>query len=184
VASSDSLMSRFGAEGSRFVFDGKRAYRDVDWLGDVQEGVTHLASLLGWRDDLLALAARWSADVSTVFSATTDDSVADDDDDDDHDADDADDKNDNDNDNDAVDPVERAVARAAAAIAAADCVLLTNGAGLGVDSGLPDFRGKEGFWRVCFYFNFFAFFVFDIYYYYYCSRLIRQFKSWDWLFHK
>lgn len=32
-------------------------------------------------------------------------------------------------------------------IAAADGLLITAGAGMGVDSGLPDFRGKEGFWR-------------------------------------
>jgi len=36
---------------------------------------------------------------------------------------------------------------AAKAIKSANCVLLTSGAGLGVDSGLPDFRGAEGFWR-------------------------------------
>ena len=29
----------------------------------------------------------------------------------------------------------------------ADAVLLTAGAGMGADSGLPDFRGNEGFWR-------------------------------------
>lgn len=29
----------------------------------------------------------------------------------------------------------------------ADVVLITAGAGIGVDSGLPDFRGTEGFWR-------------------------------------
>lgn len=32
-------------------------------------------------------------------------------------------------------------------IAAADGLLITGGAGIGVDSGLPDFRGREGFWR-------------------------------------
>jgi len=26
-------------------------------------------------------------------------------------------------------------------------LLIAAGAGMGVDSGLPDFRGKEGFWR-------------------------------------
>jgi len=36
---------------------------------------------------------------------------------------------------------------AAAAIQAADALLITAGAGMGVDSGLPDFRGKDGFWR-------------------------------------
>lgn len=29
----------------------------------------------------------------------------------------------------------------------AEAVLITAGAGMGVDSGLPDFRGSEGFWR-------------------------------------
>jgi NAD-dependent SIR2 family protein deacetylase len=36
---------------------------------------------------------------------------------------------------------------AAARIAAASGLLITAGAGMGVDSGLPDFRGTEGFWR-------------------------------------
>jgi NAD-dependent SIR2 family protein deacetylase len=37
--------------------------------------------------------------------------------------------------------------QAAKAIAEADGLLVTAGAGMGVDSGLPDFRGNEGFWR-------------------------------------
>jgi NAD-dependent SIR2 family protein deacetylase len=37
--------------------------------------------------------------------------------------------------------------RAARAIAEADALLITAGAGMGVDSGLPDFRGNEGFWK-------------------------------------
>lgn len=40
-----------------------------------------------------------------------------------------------------------AVERAAEAIAHADAVVVTAGAGMGVDSGLPDFRGDEGFWN-------------------------------------
>lgn len=36
---------------------------------------------------------------------------------------------------------------AARTIADADALLITAGAGIGVDSGLPDFRGNEGFWR-------------------------------------
>src|SRR5262245_5966792 len=40
------------------------------------------------------------------------------------------------------------VARAAAdAIRSADAILVGAGAGMGVDSGLPDFRGNEGFWK-------------------------------------
>ena len=38
-------------------------------------------------------------------------------------------------------------ARAAAAIQSAKHLYITAGAGNGVDSGLPDFRGDEGFWR-------------------------------------
>lgn len=37
--------------------------------------------------------------------------------------------------------------RGADALAAADALLITAGAGLGVDSGLPDFRGDQGFWK-------------------------------------
>ena len=37
--------------------------------------------------------------------------------------------------------------RAAEIIANAKALLITAGAGMGVDSGLPDFRGPEGFWR-------------------------------------
>jgi len=34
-----------------------------------------------------------------------------------------------------------------AAIGQADALLITAGAGMGVDSGLPDFRGNQGFWN-------------------------------------
>lgn len=37
--------------------------------------------------------------------------------------------------------------RCAALIRAADGLLIAAGAGMGVDSGLPDFRGGQGFWR-------------------------------------
>lgn len=40
-----------------------------------------------------------------------------------------------------------AIAKAARLIAQADGLLITAGAGMGVDSGLPDFRGTHGFWR-------------------------------------
>lgn len=39
------------------------------------------------------------------------------------------------------------VARAAALIAQADGLVIAAGAGMGVDSGLPDFRGNQGFWK-------------------------------------
>jgi NAD-dependent SIR2 family protein deacetylase len=45
------------------------------------------------------------------------------------------------------DPVDAACERAAEIVANADALIIAAGAGLGVDSGLPDFRGREGFWR-------------------------------------
>ena len=43
--------------------------------------------------------------------------------------------------------MEMEIRRAAAAIESAKAILVGAGAGMGVDSGLPDFRGSEGFWR-------------------------------------
>lgn len=43
-----------------------------------------------------------------------------------------------------MNPIETA----AELIAQADALLITAGAGMGVDSGLPDFRGRGGFWDV------------------------------------
>ncbi|MBI5659681.1 MAG: hypothetical protein HZC43_09075 [Nitrosomonadales bacterium] len=37
---------------------------------------------------------------------------------------------------------------AARLIGGADSTAITAGAGMGADSGLPDFRGKDGFWKV------------------------------------
>ncbi len=42
---------------------------------------------------------------------------------------------------------EQELDAAAGAIRAAEALLITAGAGIGVDSGLPDFRGNEGFWN-------------------------------------
>jgi NAD-dependent SIR2 family protein deacetylase len=44
-------------------------------------------------------------------------------------------------------PPSPALLQAAEAVLAAEALLVTAGAGLGVDSGLPDFRGDQGFWR-------------------------------------
>jgi len=43
--------------------------------------------------------------------------------------------------------LESAVRTAAAAIAGARSLVITAGAGMGVDSGLPDFRSPQGFWK-------------------------------------
>jgi NAD-dependent SIR2 family protein deacetylase len=44
-----------------------------------------------------------------------------------------------------LDPVS--LDQAASVIAGADALIIAAGAGLGVDSGLPDFRGDQGFWK-------------------------------------
>lgn len=43
--------------------------------------------------------------------------------------------------------IDDKVRLAAVAINTADALLVAAGAGMGVDSGLPDFRGTQGFWR-------------------------------------
>ena len=43
--------------------------------------------------------------------------------------------------------IEETIVSAARAVRAADALLIGAGAGMGVDSGLPDFRGNEGFWE-------------------------------------
>ena len=46
-----------------------------------------------------------------------------------------------------MNPSDESISRAAAAVAAAEALVICAGAGMGVDSGLPDFRGDEGFWQ-------------------------------------
>lgn len=46
-----------------------------------------------------------------------------------------------------MNPVSENIRIAANVINGADGLLITAGAGMGVDSGLPDFRGNEGFWK-------------------------------------
>ncbi|MCF6242122.1 MAG: hypothetical protein L3J74_12350 [Bacteroidales bacterium] len=43
--------------------------------------------------------------------------------------------------------IDKEINKAAEAIKNADAILITAGAGIGVDSGLPDFRGNQGFWK-------------------------------------
>ena len=42
---------------------------------------------------------------------------------------------------------QKDITKAIQKIKEADAILITAGAGLGVDSGLPDFRGNKGFWN-------------------------------------
>lgn len=39
------------------------------------------------------------------------------------------------------------IIKAAKFIKESNAIIFLSGAGMGVDSGLPDFRGKEGFWK-------------------------------------
>lgn len=43
--------------------------------------------------------------------------------------------------------MDEKIQAAARALASAEALVITAGAGMGVDSGLPDFRGKQGFWQ-------------------------------------
>jgi NAD-dependent SIR2 family protein deacetylase len=43
--------------------------------------------------------------------------------------------------------LDKNIRKAAQILQDSEAVLITAGAGIGVDSGLPDFRGNEGFWR-------------------------------------
>lgn len=42
---------------------------------------------------------------------------------------------------------ERQIERAASLVEQADALIVAAGAGMGVDSGMPDFRGRDGFWK-------------------------------------
>jgi NAD-dependent SIR2 family protein deacetylase len=42
---------------------------------------------------------------------------------------------------------QKSIQEAIEAVQEADAIFITAGAGMGVDSGLPDFRGVEGFWK-------------------------------------
>jgi len=46
-----------------------------------------------------------------------------------------------------MNPLALQIQRAAEIVASADALIICAGAGMGVDSGLPDFRGNEGFWK-------------------------------------
>ena len=46
-----------------------------------------------------------------------------------------------------MEDVDGQIEAAAEAVRGADALLIGAGAGMGVDSGLPDFRGTEGFWK-------------------------------------
>uniref|UniRef100_A0A493TLU3 NAD-dependent protein deacetylase sirtuin-2 n=1 Tax=Anas platyrhynchos platyrhynchos TaxID=8840 RepID=A0A493TLU3_ANAPP len=54
---SDPLMSLMGF-GCGMDFDSDKAYRDVAWLGDCDQGCLELAELLGWKEELQDLVRK------------------------------------------------------------------------------------------------------------------------------
>ncbi|XP_032062999.1 NAD-dependent protein deacetylase sirtuin-2 [Aythya fuligula] len=54
---SDPLMSLMGF-GCGMDFDSDKAYRDVAWLGDCDQGCLELAELLGWKEELQELVRK------------------------------------------------------------------------------------------------------------------------------
>ncbi|XP_070805709.1 NAD-dependent protein deacetylase sirtuin-2 isoform X3 [Pituophis catenifer annectens] len=54
---SDPFMSLMGL-GCGMDFDSEKAYRDVAWLGDCDEGCLALAELLGWKKELEELVEK------------------------------------------------------------------------------------------------------------------------------
>ena len=47
-----------------------------------------------------------------------------------------------------IDDVLNSIEKLKSFLDSSNSLLVAAGAGMGVDSGLPDFRGKEGFWNV------------------------------------
>ncbi|XP_037740619.2 NAD-dependent protein deacetylase sirtuin-2 isoform X2 [Chelonia mydas] len=54
---SDPFMSLMGLS-TGMDFDSEKAYRDVAWLGECDQGCTALAELLGWKNELEALVKK------------------------------------------------------------------------------------------------------------------------------
>ncbi|XP_051018005.1 NAD-dependent protein deacetylase sirtuin-2 [Acomys russatus] len=48
----DPFLGRMMGLGSDMDFDSKKAYRDVAWIGDCDQGCLALADLLGWKKEL------------------------------------------------------------------------------------------------------------------------------------
>ena len=46
-----------------------------------------------------------------------------------------------------MDALAEKIQKTAKLIQQADSLIIATGAGMGIDSGLPDFRGADGFWK-------------------------------------
>ncbi|XP_078001926.1 NAD-dependent protein deacetylase sirtuin-2 isoform X2 [Phascolarctos cinereus] len=65
----DPFLGLMGMEGS-MDFDSDKAYRDVAWLGDCDEGCLALADLLGWKKELEALMKKEHAAIDAQAGAS------------------------------------------------------------------------------------------------------------------
>ncbi|XP_026543896.1 NAD-dependent protein deacetylase sirtuin-2 isoform X2 [Notechis scutatus] len=66
---SDPFMSLMGL-GCGMDFDSEKAYRDVAWLGDCDEGCLALAELLGWKKELEELVKKEHAVIEAQSGQT------------------------------------------------------------------------------------------------------------------
>ena len=84
--------------------------------------------------------------------------------------------------------MQRRIKKAAKLIFDADQLLIAAGAGMGVDSGLPDFRGKEGFWKGECNASILRPVVFRVVFVLFAlitnQQLILQWRSWVWSLRK
>ncbi|XP_048357091.1 NAD-dependent protein deacetylase sirtuin-2 isoform X2 [Sphaerodactylus townsendi] len=72
---SEPLMALMGF-GCGMDFDSEKAYRDVAWLGDCDEGCLALAELLGWKDELEKLVREEHAAIDAKSSQAVGDGAS------------------------------------------------------------------------------------------------------------
>ncbi|XP_044523340.1 NAD-dependent protein deacetylase sirtuin-2 [Gracilinanus agilis] len=65
----DPFLGLMGMGGS-MDFDSEKAYRDVAWLGDCDQGCLALADLLGWKKELEALVKKEHAAIEAQAGAS------------------------------------------------------------------------------------------------------------------
>ncbi|KAK2088387.1 NAD-dependent protein deacetylase sirtuin-2 [Saguinus oedipus] len=69
VGQLDPFLGMMMGVGGGMDFDSKKAYRDVAWLGDCEQGCLALAELLGWKKELEDLVRREHAIIDAQSEA-------------------------------------------------------------------------------------------------------------------
>uniref|UniRef100_A0A8C6RQI9 NAD-dependent protein deacetylase n=1 Tax=Nannospalax galili TaxID=1026970 RepID=A0A8C6RQI9_NANGA len=67
----DPFLGMMMGLGGGMDFDSKKAYRDVAWLGDCDQGCLALADLLGWKKELEDLVRREHASIDAQSGSQT-----------------------------------------------------------------------------------------------------------------